>query len=103
MNLRSTIVFPHVLLAALLLYSSAFAAEQKADGKECASSEGAPGKAVTQREVAADGGNLKYAATAGTYTIALADVEAPDTVDGGALRCTPHMKRSKLTRRSKPP
>lgn len=46
---------------------------------------------------------LVRAAAERARQIALADVEAPDTVDGGALRRTPHMERSKLTRRSKRP
>lgn len=95
MKLRSTIVFPHVLLAALLFCSSAFAAEQKADGKECATSEGAPGKAVTQHEVAADGGTLKYTATAGTYTIALEDVEAKGSIFYVAYNAGPGEGRQK--------
>lgn len=76
MKLRRTIVFLHILLTTLFFHSIAFAAEQKPNAKECATSEGAPGKAVTQHEIRADGGNLKYTATAGTFTIALEGVEA---------------------------
>lgn len=80
MKLRRTIVFLHILLTALFFHFIAFAAERKPNAKECATSEGAPGKAVTQHEIRAAGGNLKYTATAGTFTIALEDVEAKGSI-----------------------
>jgi carboxypeptidase C (cathepsin A) len=67
-------------LLAALLPSTALATEPSPDAKQCATSEGAPARAVSQKEVDGESGKIRYAATADTFTIALEDVEAKGSI-----------------------
>jgi carboxypeptidase C (cathepsin A) len=78
MNALRVVSMAVLLLAALPC--TAFSAETSPDRKQCATSEGSPARAVTQKEADADGGKIRYTATAGTYTIALEDAEAKGSI-----------------------
>jgi carboxypeptidase C (cathepsin A) len=68
-----------LLLSAVFVSCAARAAEPP-DAKQCATSEGAPARAVAHKEVDAESGRIKYTATADTFTIALEDMEAKGSV-----------------------